>query len=81
MKRTSQLPHRNVIGKRVKQARLQRQPAVSQEDLAGRLASRGVVVDQTAISRIESQKRYVMDYEAVAIAKALKVTVGWLFGE
>ncbi len=45
------------------------------------MASRGVVVDQTAISRIESQKRYVMDYEAVAIAKALKVTVGWLFGE
>jgi transcriptional regulator with XRE-family HTH domain len=56
-------------------------PAVSQEDLAGRLAAQGILVDRSAVSRIESQDRYVMDYEAAAIAKALKVTVAWLFGE
>jgi transcriptional regulator with XRE-family HTH domain len=56
-------------------------PPVTQEDLAGRIAARGVDLDRSAISRIESGSRYVMDYEAQAIARALKVSVGWLFGE
>ena len=51
------------------------------DDLAGRLAARGIILDQTAISRIENQTRYLMDYEIAAIAKSLKVSVGWLFGE
>ena len=81
MKKTTQLPHRNVIGGRIRKARLKCNPPVSQDDLAGRLAARGVTLDQTAISRIENLTRYVMDYEAAAIAKCLKVSVGWLFGE
>ena len=32
-------------------------------------------------SRIENQTRYLMDYEIVALARSLKVSVGWLFGE
>jgi HTH-type transcriptional regulator, cell division transcriptional repressor len=81
MKRTHQRSERNVIGRRIRQARLKCSPPVSQDDLAGRLAARGITLDQTAISRIESQARYLMDYEIVAIAKCLKVPVGWLFGE
>jgi len=81
MKRTHQRSERNVVGKRIRQARLRCSPPVSQDDLAGRLAARGIILDQTAISRIESQTRYLMDYEIAAIAKALKVSVGWLFGE
>ena len=81
MKKTSQLPHRNIIGKRVRKARLKCRPSVSQDDLAGRLAARGISLDQTAISRIENQTRYALDYEAAAIARCLKVSVGWLFGE
>jgi hypothetical protein len=34
----------------------------------------GILLDRTAVSRIESQSRYVMDYEAAAIARALKVS-------
>jgi hypothetical protein len=45
------------------------------------LAALGVALDQTAISRIEHQTRYLMDYEIKAQAKSLKVSVGWLFGE
>lgn len=56
-------------------------PPVSQDDLAGRLARRGVVMDRSAISRIENRTRYVMDYEARAIAQALKVTIAWLYAE
>jgi transcriptional regulator with XRE-family HTH domain len=38
-------------------------------------------MNQASISKLESGQRYVMDYEALALAKALKVTVSWLFGE
>jgi hypothetical protein len=34
----------------------------------------GILLDRTAVSRIESQSRYVMDYEAAVIARALKVS-------
>lgn len=81
MKKTSKGKIRNTIGRRVKEARLKCHPSVSQEDLAGRLAAKGILIDRTAISRIENQSRYVMDYEAKAIARALKVTAAWLFGE
>jgi transcriptional regulator with XRE-family HTH domain len=54
---------------------------VSQEDLAGRVAAKGILIDRSAVSRIENQTRYLMDYEVRAIAGALKVSVAWLFGE
>jgi hypothetical protein len=81
MKKTRRATQRNVIGRRVQEARRRLSPSVSQEDLAGRLAGQGILLDRSAISRIESQSRYVMDYEVVAISQALKVSVAWLFGE
>jgi HTH-type transcriptional regulator, cell division transcriptional repressor len=81
MKKTSAAKFRNIVGRRVRQARLRAKPPVSQDDLAGRLAARGIILDRTAVSRIESQSRYVMDYEAAALARALRVPVAWLFGE
>ncbi len=81
VKKTTEASHRNVIGKRVREARLRARPPISQDDLAGRLAAKGIMMDQTAVSRIESLKRYVMDYEAQALARCLRVSVGWLFGE
>jgi hypothetical protein len=56
-------------------------PRVSQEDLSGRLAAKGIQITQTGISKLENRDRYVMDYEALAIAKALRVSVSWLYGE
>jgi HTH-type transcriptional regulator, cell division transcriptional repressor len=81
MKKTRKAKARNEIGPRIRQARLRCQPPVSQDDLAGKLAARGVYLDRTAISRIESQSRYIMDYEISAVARALKVTVASFFGE
>lgn len=81
MKKTQKDGKRNIIGARVKKARLASNPSVTQDDLAGRLAAKGIVLDRSAISRIESKDRYVMDYEALAIAKALKVSIGFLYGE
>ena len=81
MKKTRQNPHKNIVGARIRLARLALSPKVSQEDLSGKLARRGIQITQTGISKIESQDRYVMDYEVQAIAKSLRVTVAWLYGE
>ena len=81
MKKTRQLKHKNVIGPRVRLAREKLRPLVSQEDLSGRLARFRVRITQESLSKLETGQRYVMDYEAIALAKALKVSVAWLFGE
>jgi transcriptional regulator with XRE-family HTH domain len=81
VKKTHQSKYKNLIGERVRLARTAKKPPVSQEDLAGRLARLGVQITQTSISKIESRQRYLLDYEVAAIARALRVTVGWLFGE
>jgi hypothetical protein len=73
MKKTHPSEQRNLCGKRIRKMRLAAKPVVSQDDLSGRLARLGVVLDQGAISRIESQDRYLMDYELIAIAKALRI--------
>ena len=72
---------KNLVGKRVLQARLRLSPPVTQEDLAGRLAIRGIQLDRSAVARIESGDRYVLDFELVVLAKALKVTTAFLLGE
>lgn len=81
VKKTHRRNQKNVVGPRVRQARLRGSPPVSQEDLSGRLAMLGIGITQTGISKIENQDRYVMDYEAKALAKALKVSVAWLYDE
>lgn len=72
---------RNVVGPRIRVARLGSKPPVTQEDLVGRLATGGLYLDRTAIARMENNTRFVRDYEIVAIARCLGVTVASLFGE
>ena len=80
MNNTSKSKSKNIIGPQVKAARLAFKPALSQDALAGRLAQRGIAIDRSAISRIESGERYAMDFEVVAIARCLKVSVEYLIG-
>lgn len=68
----------NIVGKRVKKARLVAKPTLSQDALSGKLAARGVTIDRAGIAKLESGSRYVSDYEVKALAAALKVSVGWL---
>jgi transcriptional regulator with XRE-family HTH domain len=72
---------RNIIGSRIRLAREKANPRITQVDLAARLQTLGLQVDQAAISRIESGTHEVTDIEASIIAKSLGVTIGWLFGE
>jgi len=52
-----------------------------QVDLVARLQLLGIMIDQSGIPKIESGYRPVSDVEVVALAKALNISVAWLFGE
>ena len=79
LKKTIPSPLRNITGARIRTLRDAANPPVSQDDLAGRLAALFISLDRSAISRIESGDRYVMDYELKGIAKCLKVPIEQLF--
>ena len=72
---------RNVIGRRVREARKQAKPPITQNDLVARLQVLGLRIDQSTISKVEKGIRPVFDFEVVALAKALKVSAAWLFEE
>jgi hypothetical protein len=69
---------RNVVGARVKMARHQFSPPLTQDQLAGKLAKISVQLDRVAIAKIESGLRCVFDFELRAFAKVLRVDVRWL---
>jgi hypothetical protein len=48
--------------------------------LAGKVAALEVVLDRTAIAKIESGQRCVYDYELRALAAVLDVETDWLLG-
>lgn len=70
----------NVVGGRLKQARLRTVPPLTQDQLSGQLAKFGVAIDRAGISKIEIGMRCVLDIEVRAFAKALRVPVAWLLG-
>lgn len=70
----------NIVGARVRKARLRRKPPLTQDELSGQLAKLGVAIDRAGISKIEIGLRCVLDYEVRALAKALGVTSAWLLG-
>ena len=69
---------KNIISKRLKEARNKQNPKVTQTDLLARLEIEGISLNETAISKIEAGTRPVTDIELVAIAKVLKVNILWL---
>jgi hypothetical protein len=71
---------RNIIGARVKKARLAHVPSLTQDQLSGKIASEGVQIDRVTIAKIESGLRCVFDYEVKAFASALNVDARWLLG-
>jgi HTH-type transcriptional regulator, cell division transcriptional repressor len=69
---------KNIIGSRVKEARILSKPVVTQQDLASRLGVMGIHIDRVSISKIEAGNRFVADYEVLGIAQALHVSLDWL---
>ncbi|MEO5803024.1 MAG: helix-turn-helix transcriptional regulator [Verrucomicrobiota bacterium] len=73
-------PSQNLIGERVKKARADAKPPLTQDELSKKLSKLGASIDRAGIAKIETGIRGVLDYELVAIAKALGVKVTWLLG-
>jgi hypothetical protein len=71
---------RNIIGKRVKEARHRFDPPLTQDQLAGRLAGEGVRLDRVALAKVEGGLRSAFDFEVKGLAAVLKVDANWLLG-
>jgi hypothetical protein len=72
---------KNIVGRRVAEARLGFTPALTQDALSGKLARSGVQLDRAAIAKIENNHRHVLDFELKALASVLRVEVSWLLGD
>jgi hypothetical protein len=72
------LGNRNLIGKRVTQARLAQ--GMKQVELLTKLQLAGIDLSVPALSLLEGQKRPVSDIELNALADILNVSVDWLLG-
>ena len=68
----------NLVGTRVKEAR--GKAKITQEELSIKLAKMGVAIDRAGVAKIEIGIRGVLDFEVVALAKALNVKAAWLLG-
>ena len=72
---------KNIIGSRLRMARFAQDPVVTQQDLLARLQVKGIVRSESASSKIEKGDRYVRDFELLAMAEVLHVSVLWLLGK
>ena len=71
---------KNIVGRRIAEARSLGKPQLTQDALSGRVAKFGIQLDRAAIAKIENNHRRVLDYELKALAEALGVQVSWLLG-
>lgn len=68
---------KNAVGPKIREIRTSK--AITQDALSARLNKKGLLIDRSAISRIEKQERRVTDLELIAISTILKVNVSELF--
>ena len=69
---------KNIVGGRVAAAR--KRARLTQLDLSRRLRALGARMDRAAVAKVENGLRGVLDYELLALSKALDVSVTWLLG-
>ncbi|MDP3073058.1 MAG: helix-turn-helix transcriptional regulator [Opitutaceae bacterium] len=60
--------------------RIRNQLGLSQQELAARCQRQGWDIDRFTIARIEAGTRWVGDFEAVELARAVRVPLLRLFG-
>ncbi|EHK2427155.1 helix-turn-helix transcriptional regulator [Clostridium perfringens] len=71
------MENKNIIGYNIKLIRKSKN--ISQKQLVAKLNLLGLAIDEPKLSRIEHLKRPVLDYEVLAIAKALDTSISSLF--
>ena len=78
MKRIIDSNKANIIGQRIKEARIK--VGLSQQQLSDKLELIAVYVCRGSISRIETGERSITDIEIDGISKVLNVSLDYLFG-
>ena len=76
MRKQEYLENKNICHRQIRQARLAL--GLSQTELAGKMQEKHVCLDQQMISRVENNRRIVTDFELLALADILSVSVQWL---
>ncbi len=76
--RNQQLGNKNIVGEKISEKR--KEIGMKQKDLLTQLQIRGIELNPSGLSKLEGQVRSVNDYELVAIAEVLNVSVAWLLG-
>lgn len=71
--------NKNIVGDALKQWRVKRK--LSQQQLAAKMQTMGVSIDQQMISKIESNSRLVTDYELACFCLVLQTTPNELLAE
>ena len=76
--RKQELGNSNIVGARITQRR--EQLGMKQIDLLTQLQIKGIELTASGLSKLEGQIRTCNDYEVVALADVLDVSVNWLLG-
>ena len=76
--RKQALGTRNLVGARVEIAR--KKLGMKQKELLAQLQVNGVDMNASGLSTLAGRSRGVTDFELVALAKILGVSVDWLLG-
>ena len=76
--RKQEMGTRNVVGERVQLRR--KELGMKQKELLQLLQDRKLEINASGLSKLEGQIRSVPDYELIALADALEVSVNWLLG-
>lgn len=71
----------NLCGQRIRLGRALQKPPITQEELARRINFMGYDMSGLILSRIEQNKRHVIDAELLVISRALGVSMEWLCGD
>ena len=69
---------KNLCGRRIRLARLTHTPPLTQKQLSQKMADKGCSMSSRTISRIETGKRELWDFELLAFSRALGVSLAWL---
>ena len=69
---------KNIVGIKIRAARLAEKPRATQKDISARLEVQGTTLSDSAIGKIENGSCSVTDLQIYAFAKALKVSPEWL---
>lgn len=77
---TRMVGDRNLVGNRVREARLALRPPATQTQISERLREFGVGLTFSSIGKIEQGLSAVTDKQLLAFSKVLDVPILWLLG-